>query len=173
MSIWDTKCTVYNVWYSHKLFQVTASTFWNFNTTIDQKRGIYANFSSHMDLLREITPGSGTYIVGGMFRRHSTQVAKMPDHPDLLSARTKPTCMSLTMNVICFHETSHHVYWITDPWFIASYWGVNYERLVEIKRKLWVSSSFYHNYTQSVHDYTAIRTIYLTVGNAVCTWVRG
>lgn len=51
--------------------QVTASTFWNFNTTVQQKREIYANFSTHMDLLREITPYSGAYFV----RRLQTETA--------------------------------------------------------------------------------------------------
>ncbi|OJT09758.1 hypothetical protein TRAPUB_13717, partial [Trametes pubescens] len=44
------------------IWHVTASTFWNFNTTLQQKREIYANVSAHMELLREITPSSGAYF---------------------------------------------------------------------------------------------------------------
>ena len=43
--------------------QVTASTFWNYDTTLEQKREIYANASSNMDALRDITPHSGAYFV--------------------------------------------------------------------------------------------------------------
>ncbi|RPD52974.1 FAD-binding domain-containing protein [Lentinus tigrinus ALCF2SS1-7] len=72
------------------LWHVTSSTFWNFNTTTTEKKALYSNFTSQMNLLREITPGSGTY----------------------------------------FNEADVH-----EPDSTASFWGDNYDRLVEIKRK--------------------------------------
>ena len=42
--------------------KVTASNFWNFDTS-STKRNIYHNMSKSMDSLRSITPGSGAYLV--------------------------------------------------------------------------------------------------------------
>ncbi|KAI0353743.1 FAD-binding domain-containing protein [Trametes cingulata] len=54
--------TSINPAWRRSIWHVTASTFWNFDTSVEAKRAIYANFSAHMDLLRDITPGSGAYF---------------------------------------------------------------------------------------------------------------
>lgn len=49
--------------------QVTASSFWNFDTTVEQRRMIYESSTLTMNLLRDITPGAGAYQVSNALRR--------------------------------------------------------------------------------------------------------
>ena len=51
--------------------QVTASNFWNFDTSSTERNNIYHNMSQSMDSLRRITPGSGAYLV-----RHSISITR-------------------------------------------------------------------------------------------------
>ncbi|THH06478.1 hypothetical protein EW145_g4059 [Phellinidium pouzarii] len=48
------------IWYD-SLWHVTASMFWNFNTTLVERIGNYTLLSKTMDTLRAITPGAGAY----------------------------------------------------------------------------------------------------------------
>ncbi|TFY55055.1 hypothetical protein EVJ58_g8490 [Rhodofomes roseus] len=54
--------TSINPIWRESLWHVLGSASWNYNTTTDEKRAIYSNRTSQMDLLREITPGSGAYF---------------------------------------------------------------------------------------------------------------
>ncbi|KAH9893386.1 FAD-binding domain-containing protein [Cubamyces lactineus] len=85
----DGETSVTPAW-RNSVWHVTASTFWNYDTSLEQKREIYANASSNMDALREITPQSGAY----------------------------------------FNEADVH-----EPNFETSFWGDNYDRLLQIKQK--------------------------------------
>lgn len=43
--------------------QVVVSEIWNFNTTVTEKRSIIDKLSASADILRNITPNSGAYMV--------------------------------------------------------------------------------------------------------------
>ncbi|KAI0333866.1 FAD-binding domain-containing protein [Cubamyces sp. BRFM 1775] len=85
----DGETSVTPAW-RNSIWHVTASAFWNYDTSLEEKRKIYANASSNMDALREITLQSGAY----------------------------------------FNEADVH-----EPNFETSFWGTNYDRLLQIKQK--------------------------------------
>ncbi|KAH8108811.1 FAD-binding domain-containing protein [Phellopilus nigrolimitatus] len=45
----------------NSMWHVTTSSFWNFNTTFDERVQIYSSLTSNMDVVRNITRGSGAY----------------------------------------------------------------------------------------------------------------
>lgn len=75
--------------------QVTTSAFWEFNSTLHERKRIYKSLSEGMDPIRLITPGSGAYqvckrqlflVISGV---HSAVICN--------SNRMRPTFMSQTI----------------------------------------------------------------------------
>lgn len=45
------------------ILKLTTATTWNFNTTFDERMEIYSNLTTNMNIVRNITSGSGAYLV--------------------------------------------------------------------------------------------------------------
>ncbi|THH06479.1 hypothetical protein EW145_g4058 [Phellinidium pouzarii] len=57
----DTSGTSVTPAWRNSMWHLTASTSWNFNTTLDERIQIFKNLTANMDILRKATPGGGAY----------------------------------------------------------------------------------------------------------------
>ncbi|KAI5118822.1 hypothetical protein M0805_009400 [Coniferiporia weirii] len=86
----NTSATSINpIWYK-SLWHVTASGFWNFNTTFVERLEIYSLLTKAMDPLRRITPGSGAYQnEADVYEPNHTESYWGPNYARLLAIKEK------------------------------------------------------------------------------------
>lgn len=69
----DGKDTSINPIWRHSLYQVILVNPWAYNATVEEKRAAYARGSKAVNFLRDITPGSGAYLVRRIFALYQLQ----------------------------------------------------------------------------------------------------
>ena len=108
-------------------WHVTASFAWNFDTTLDGRQQVWSHTSHTFDALRALTPGSGAYVVSLLI-----SVLKVDANSLVIVFSWRPIPMSLTGSVRSLAaDVLLHLLIISA----VSFWGSNYNKLLQIKNK--------------------------------------